>query len=148
MRHIGVRDGGGRARCGAGRYELPGRRASGWAGKVAAAFEHWRADRVVAEANNGGNMVRSVLETVAPALPLTLVHATRGKGARAEPVAALFESGKACLVGFFPELEDELTALTPGGFVGSGSPDRADAMVWAMNNLMFTGSGAPALRQV
>ncbi|HEV7661635.1 MAG TPA: terminase family protein [Allosphingosinicella sp.] len=110
----------------------------GWARKVAKAAEAWGADRVVAEANQGGDMVKAVLKAVAPGLPLRLVHASRGKVTRAEPVAALFETGEAKLAGRFPDLEDELAGMVTGGaYVGPGSsPDRADAMVWAMTELM------------
>jgi phage terminase large subunit-like protein len=80
----------------------------GWARRVAHALERWQADRVVAEANNGGQLVETVLRTVDPSLPLTLVHASRGKLTRAEPIAALYEQAKVAHVGAFPELEDEL----------------------------------------
>ena len=111
----------------------------GWARKVAAAAEAWGADRVVAEKNQGGDMIESVLRAADAVLPVKLVHAREGKSARAEPVSALFESGKAKLAGAFPELEDELAGLTAaGGYEGPGrSPDRADAMVHAMAELMF-----------
>jgi phage terminase large subunit-like protein len=113
-----------------------GLRPEGWARKVAAAAEAWGADRVVAEANQGGLMVETVLRTAAPSLPLRLVHASRGKAARAEPVSALFEARRCILAGAFPELEDEMTALTPNGYGRPGSPDRVDAMVWALSWLM------------
>jgi phage terminase large subunit-like protein len=111
---------------------------SGWARAVARAAAAWRADRVVAEANQGGDMVRDVLKAAAPALPLKLVRASRGKIARAEPVAALFENGEARFAGRFAALEDELAGMIAGGgYEGPGaSPDRADAMVWAMTALM------------
>ncbi|HLL29893.1 MAG TPA: terminase family protein [Allosphingosinicella sp.] len=110
----------------------------GWALKVAGAAEAWRAHKVVAEKNNGGLMVESVLRGADVSLPVKLVHAADGKSARAEPVAALFESGRAKLAGAFPELEDEMCALVlGGGYEGKGSPDRADAMVWAMTELML-----------
>jgi phage terminase large subunit-like protein len=110
----------------------------GWARKVAAAAEAWGAHRVIAEKNNGGAMVASVLRGADVGLPVTLVHAADGKVARAEPVAVLFESGKAKLAGRFPALEDELAGLTyGGGYEGPGrSPDRADAMVWALTELL------------
>jgi phage terminase large subunit-like protein len=109
----------------------------GWARRVAGAAERWGADRVVAEANNGGDMVMSVLRNVAPRLPVRLVHASRGKVPRAEPIAALFETGEAKFAGRFPALEDELAGMTAAGlYQGPGrSPDRADAMVWAMTEL-------------
>ncbi|HET9640707.1 MAG TPA: terminase family protein [Allosphingosinicella sp.] len=110
----------------------------GWARKVAAAASAWGAHRVVAEKNNGGAMVESVLRGADVSLPVRLVHAADGKSARAEPVAALFEAGRAKLAGAFPELEDELCALVlGGGYSGKGSPDRADAMVWALSELML-----------
>jgi phage terminase large subunit-like protein len=109
----------------------------GWARKVAAAAEAWGAHRVIAEANNGGKMVESVLRGAEAGLPVTLVHAADGKVARAEPVMVAFENGRAKLAGRFPELEDELAGLIyGGGYCGPGkSPDRADAMVWAMTEL-------------
>lgn len=115
----------------------------GWAKRVAAAAAAWDADRVVAEKNQGGAMVESVLRAAEARLPLKLVHAAEGKSARAEPVSTLFEGGKAKLAGAFPELEDELAGLlAAGGYEGpGGSPDRADAMVWAMSELML---GRPA----
>lgn len=111
----------------------------GWARKVAAAAEAWAADRIVAEANNGGAMVESVLRGAGLTLPVKKVHAAVGKAARAEPVATLFESNRAKLAGRFPELEDELAGmLRAGGYAGPGrSPDRADAMVWAMTELLL-----------
>lgn len=124
-----------------------GERPNGWARKVVAAADSWGAELVVAESNNGGDMVVQVLREQAAMLAVKKVHASRGKVARAEPIANLFESGKCWLAGFFPELEDELTAFTPGGYTGSGSPDRADAMVWAMSELMLRkGAGVPRVR--
>lgn len=122
----------------------------GWARRVADAAERWRAHRVIAEANNGGRMVASVLKGAAAGLPLKLVHASEGKSARAEPVAALFESGQARFGGRFPELEDQLCGLIPGGrYDGPGkSPDRADAMVWAMTALMLQAGGTPRIREL
>ena len=111
----------------------------GWAAKVARAADAWGAHRVIAEANNGGKMVEAVLRGAGVTLPVKLVHASEGKVARAEPVAALFESGRAKLAGSFPALEDEMAGLTyGGGYEGPGrSPDRADAMVWAMTELLI-----------
>ena len=111
----------------------------GWASKVVAAAEAWGADCVVVEKNQGGDMATSVLKTADPALPVRPVHARYGKGDRAEPVAMLFETGKARFAGIFPELEDELCAMIRGGaYAGPGrSPDRADAMVWALTELML-----------
>jgi phage terminase large subunit-like protein len=121
----------------------------GWAAAVASARAANRASLVVAEANQGGAMVESVLRACETHLPLRLVHARVGKGARAEPVAALFRSGKALFGGCFPELEDELAGFVMGaGWTGVGSPDRADAMVWALTELMLSGRGEPSIRLV
>ena len=116
-----------------------------WARAVANAARQWQADRVVAEANQGGAMVESVLRAAEIALPLRLVHASRGKVARAEPVAALYEAGRVRHAGTFPALEDELCGLLSGGaYQGPGrSPDRADALVWAMHELCLRGRSSP-----
>ena len=115
---------------------VAGLRPEGWARAVVTAAEVWEAGQVVAEKNQGGDMVESVLRAAAAHLPVRLAGATRGKAARAEPVALLFEAGKALLAGHFPKLEDEMVMIShAGGFAGGGSPDRLDAMVWAMGEL-------------
>ena len=112
---------------------VSGLRPEGWARAVANAAQAWRADRVIAEKNQGGEMVEAVLRGADCTLPVLLVHASRGKAARAEPVAALMEAGRVRLSGRFPELEEELGGITAGGYEGpTRSPDRADAMVWAI----------------
>jgi phage terminase large subunit-like protein len=115
----------------------------GWARAVAAAAARYDADRVIAEANNGGDMVHAVLRSVEAALPVRLVRASHGKVTRAEPVAALYEAGRVAHVGAFPLLEDEMCGLIAGGaYAGPGrSPDRADALVWALSELMLGGGG-------
>ena len=122
-----------------GDHSVRGLSPEGWARAVARAADLWEADRVVAEKNMGGDMVETVLRGAEVHLPVRLVSASRGKIARAEPVAALFEKGRARFAGAFPELEDELAGLTSGGgYEGPGrSPDRADAMVWALTELML-----------
>jgi len=123
----------------------------GWARVAASAAERWGADRIVAEGNQGGAMVTSVLRAADIRLPVTIVHAWNGKSARAEPVAALFERGAARFAGAFPELEDELAGLVAGGdYEGPGrSPDRADAMVYAMTELMLGKRRAePSIRRL
>jgi predicted phage terminase large subunit-like protein len=105
----------------------------GWARRVGYAYYRWQADRIVAEANNGGELVSTVLATVDKSLPVKLVHAARGKQTRAEPVAALYEQGKVHHVGGFPALEDEMTTWIPGE---GSSPDRVDALVWAITELV------------
>jgi len=122
----------------------------GWANRVAAAAARWGTSVVVAEANNGGAMVGSVLKAADLGLKVRLVHASKGKCARAEPIALKFERGKAYFAGAFPELEEELTGMQAGGgYEGPGrSPDRADAMVWAMTVLGETRSGVPRVRRL
>jgi phage terminase large subunit-like protein len=110
-----------------------------WAHAVAACAARQGADRIVAEKNQGGDMVESVLRSAEAGLPVTMAHAVLGKTARAEPVSLLYEAGKAWHAGVFPALEDELCGLQMGGgYAGPGrSPDRADALVWAMTELML-----------
>jgi predicted phage terminase large subunit-like protein len=119
-----------------------------WARAVARAHHRWGADRIVAEANNGGAMVESVLRAADAGLPVRLVHASRGKVARAEPVATLYEAGRVVHAGLFAQLEDEMCGLLAGGeYAGPGrSPDRADALVWALTDLMLGRIAAPGLR--
>jgi len=109
----------------------------GWGAKVSRLFAKHDADRVVAERNFGGEMVRAVLQAAAPNLPVTLVTASRGKHVRAEPVAALYEQRKVSHLGAFPDLEDEMCAMASNGFTGPGSPDALDALVWALTDLMI-----------
>ncbi|MEO7247820.1 MAG: terminase family protein [Novosphingobium sp.] len=118
-----------------------------WARAVARSAALWQADRVVAEANQGGAMVESVLRAAEINLPLRLVHASKGKVARAEPVAALYEAGRVRHTGCFPALEDELCGLMAGGgYQGPGrSPDRADALVWAMTELCLKARAVPKI---
>jgi predicted phage terminase large subunit-like protein len=105
----------------------------GWARRVADTYTKWGADRIVAESNNGGQLVESVLRTVSSTLPITLVHASNGKTARAEPVAARYEQGKAHHVGSWPELEDQMCTWVPRA--SRDSPDRVDALTWACTEL-------------
>ena len=120
----------------------------GWARRVEAAVARWNADIVIAEANNGGAMVGEVLRHVG--VRVKLAHAHRGKSARAEPIAFQFENGSAVFAGMFPELEDELSGLIAGGgYEGpTKSPDRADAMVWALHELSPTRSGIPRVTRL
>ncbi len=121
---------------------------AGWARAVASAAREWGADRVIAEANQGGAMVESVLRAADAALPVRLVHASRGKAARAEPVAALYEADKVHHAGYFAKLEDQLCGLLAGGgYEGPGrSPDRADALVWAITALLLNKRGEVQVR--
>ena len=115
-----------------------------WAGVVVKSFHDWQADRVVAEVNNGGDLVEMVLRTKDANLSYSTVHATRGKAIRAEPVAALAEQHRLHHVGFFPELEDQLVEFDPS-LAGQKSPDRMDALVWACTELMNNTGGWSAL---
>lgn len=112
----------------------------GWGRRAVAAYEEFRADRIVAERNFGGAMVEHVIRTIDRKAPYKEVTASRGKVARAEPVAALYEQGRVSHVGSFPELEDQMCQIDASGFIGEGSPDRADALVWALTELLVDGS--------
>jgi phage terminase large subunit-like protein len=103
-----------------------------WATAAVTAYYRHKADRIVAESNNGGEMVEMVIKTVDPSVPVRLVHASRGKQTRAEPIAAVYEKGHAHHVGVFSALEDELALWTPG----DPSPNRLDALVWSMTELL------------
>ncbi|MEO1787820.1 MAG: ATP-binding protein, partial [Pseudomonadota bacterium] len=109
---------------------------SDWAAAAIAAMDEFRADKLVAEVNQGGQMVREVLRQVDPLVPFKAVHASRGKVARAEPVAALYEQGRVRHGLNLEDLEDQMTKMTVRGFEGDGSPDRVDALVWAIHELI------------
>jgi phage terminase large subunit-like protein len=133
-----------------GDHSVSGLSPDGWGRAVVAAAEAWGADRVIVETNQGGDMVAGILHGIDSALPVRPVRARFGKCKRAEPVAALFEAGKAKFAGAFPQLEDQLCGMTSGGgYEGPGrSPDRADAMVWAMAELLLGRRGEPTIRQL
>jgi phage terminase large subunit-like protein len=114
--------------------DLSGRhKPDAWGRVAVGAFGEYKADRIVAEANQGGEMVSHVLRTIDRDVPIRLVHASRGKVARAEPVAALYEQGRVSHVGVMPRLEDQLCTWSHG----MASPDRMDALVWALTELML-----------
>lgn len=106
-----------------------------WGNIGATAFDRHQADRIVAETNYGGEMVRFVMQTARPGIPFKKLTASRGKAVRAEPISALTEQGKIRFAGNFPALEDELCSFTTNGYVGTNSPNRGDAFVWAMSEL-------------
>ncbi|MEL6111221.1 MAG: terminase family protein [Pseudomonadota bacterium] len=118
-----------------------------WGMRAATAYEDYQADAIVIETNQGGEMARHVLKSIDAALPVKSVFASRGKQARAEPVAALYEQGRVRHVGAFPTLEDQLTTYT-GLATGRGSsPDRLDALVWALTELLLQKEpGQPGIR--
>ncbi len=108
-----------------------------WARAAIAALERHGGDRLVAEVNQGGDLVESVIRQIDPLVPFRAVHASRGKVARAEPVAALYEQGRVGHLRGMPLLEDQMCRMTAKGFEGRGSPDRVDALVWALTDLMI-----------
>ena len=112
-----------------------------WANAAIALYHRSSADRIVVEANQGGDMVRHTLQTVESQIPIKTVHATRGKRTRAEPISALYEQGKVKHVGAFPVLEDQMCSWTPE----SDSPDRLDALVWGLTELMIGSKTPPAI---
>lgn len=116
--------------------------AAGWAGAAVEAFRRHGADRMVAEANMGGDLVAAVIRQQDAFLPLTLVHASKGKAVRAEPVAALYEQGRVAHGPGLARLEAQMGQMTRGGFTGAGSPDRVDALVWALTELMVDRAAA------
>lgn len=118
----------------------------GWARRVVETARMVEADQIVAEANQGGEMVRTVLEQAGCETPVKLVHAVRGKRARAEPVAALYEQGKVVHCGRFMALEEELMGL--GSEAPGHSPDRADALVWAISSLLLDRAAGPRIRLI
>jgi predicted phage terminase large subunit-like protein len=109
----------------------------GWARAAVTGYHKYHADRIVAETNNGGEMVEHTLRTIESTIPYRAVHASRGKLTRAEPVAALYEQSRVHHVGAFPALEDQMCQWTPG----DSSPDRMDALVWLLTDLMIDGAG-------
>jgi phage terminase large subunit-like protein len=106
-----------------------------WAKRAVSLYRSWEADAIVIEVNQGGDMVAHTLRTIDPNVKIKEVRASRGKHVRAEPIAALYEQGRVAHVGSFPELEAQMTQMTTNGYEGEGSPDRVDALVWAMTEL-------------
>ena len=119
-----------------------------WARHVVALSEKWDADYILVEINQGGEMVKSVFNAIGADVMLQTVYASKSKSARAEPIAALYEQGRVKHVGGFSELEDELCTLGIGGVMGGKSPDRADALVWAVNDLLLKPRRNPGVRSL
>jgi phage terminase large subunit-like protein len=115
-----------------------------WASKAVELYREHMADRIVAERNQGGDMVRHTLHTEDETVPVKLVHASRGKMARAEPVSALYEQDKVRHVRGLNDLEDQMVQWEPLGSIGS--PDRLDALVWAITDLSLNGYAKPTLK--
>ncbi|MCI4661452.1 MAG: terminase family protein [Neomegalonema sp.] len=134
-------------------WSVQGASPQSWAERAVAAYHHHRADRLVAEVNQGGDMVETILRQCDPGLAFRPLHASRGKMIRAEPVAALYEQGRVVHLGALDRLEDEMCSLSRDRSQAlrarSGaarSPDRVDALVWAITELLLTPSGAPRVR--
>ena len=108
----------------------------GWARRAVHAYRTWKADRIIAEVNNGGDLVEATLRMVDSTIPFRQVRASRGKVVRAEPVAALYEQGRIHHAGHFDQLEDQQCSFTPENIAGN-SPDRVDALVWAVTELFL-----------
>jgi phage terminase large subunit-like protein len=106
-----------------------------WASRAVSLYRSYAADGIVVEVNQGGDMVAHTIRTIDPTAKVIEVRASRGKHVRAEPIAALYEQGRVAHVGSFPDLENQMTQMTLAGYEGTGSPDRLDALVWALTAL-------------
>lgn len=118
-----------------------------WARRAIALYHEYEADAVLAEVNQGGEMVAAVLSAEDATVPVLMRHASRGKWLRAEPVAALYEQGRVRHAGRFSALEDEMCDFAPEGLSSGRSPDRLDAMVWALTELMLGADRKPRIRR-
>ena len=116
---------------------IQGASPSDWAKAALGALKRHNAERLVAEVNQGGDLVETVMRQIDPLVPFRKVHATRGKAARAEPVALLYEQGRVGHAEGLEELEDQMCQMTAQGYQGKGSPDRVDALVWALHELIL-----------
>lgn len=126
---------------------VQGKSPNAWAKAAIAAYHEHLCDQLVAEVNQGGDLVSTVIRSVDGTVPIKTVHASRGKIVRAEPVAALYAQGRVFHVQGLQDLEDEMGQMSTAGFRGKGSPDRVDALVWALTELMLgTGTAVPQVR--
>lgn len=123
-------------------------RPTAWAQKAVALYHRYAADSIVVEVNQGGDMVSTVIHGVDASVAVKPVRATRGKWLRAEPVAALYEQGRVAHARRFPELEDEMCDFGPGGLSDGRSPDRLDALVWALTELLLGPHATPRIREI
>jgi predicted phage terminase large subunit-like protein len=106
----------------------------GWARRAVNAYRHYQADRIIGESNNGGDLIEATIRTIDRTVSYKKVIASRGKLVRAEPISSLYEQAKVFHARHFPELEDQMCMYVPGTF--DGSPDRVDALVWALTDLL------------
>ncbi|CCB65616.1 DNA-packaging protein [Hyphomicrobium sp. MC1] len=127
---------------------IQGRTPEIWANAALGAFDDYEADRMVAEVNQGGDLVISVLQRFRENFPVVKVRATRGKWVRAEPVAALYAEGRVAHVGRFDALEDQMCSFGADGTMRGRSPDRADALVWAITDLLLADTMKPSVRML
>jgi phage terminase large subunit-like protein len=127
---------------------LQGREPHVWARAAVSAYREFAADRIVAEVNQGGDLVEGVLRQIDHAVPIRTVRATRGKWVRAEPVAALYAEGRVAHVGHHALLEAQMLAYGTDGFAHGRSPDRLDALVWALTELMLDPPASPLVRML
>jgi len=127
---------------------VQGREPHVWARAAVAAYENFAADRIVAETNQGGDLVESILKQTSANVPVRQVKATRGKWVRAEPIAALYAEGRVVHVGGFRQLEEQMCAFGADGLAHGRSPDRVDALVWALTDLMIDTQPVPLVRRL
>ncbi|WP_417693438.1 DNA-packaging protein [Roseibium sp.] len=127
---------------------LPQAKPGQWAAAATGLYHALDADCLVAEVNQGGEMVSEVIRSVDDTAPVKRVHASRSKHARAEPVAMLYDQGKVKHAGVFPELEDEMCDFSPSGLFSGRSPDRLDALVWAVSELLLGSRAEPRVRHL
>jgi phage terminase large subunit-like protein len=125
---------------------IQGRDPATWAHAAVAAYHDYQADRIVVETNQGGDLVVQVFKGIDANLPVKKVHASRGKYLRAEPISALYAEGRVAHVGEFPELERQMCDFAADGLSNGKSPDRLDALVWALTELMLTSTRKPVIR--
>ena len=125
---------------------IRGREPATWARAAVAAYVDFEADRIVAEVNQGGDLVVNVIRQVDASVPVRQVRATRGKWMRAEPVAALYAEGRVSHIGHFADLEQQMCDFATDGLSAGRSPDRLDALVWALTELMFSKPRNPTIR--
>ena len=119
-----------------------------WAKNAIALYHQLEANQLVAEVNQGGDLVENILHQIDPTVPVKKVHARRGKWLRAEPVSALYDQGRISHVGPLPELEDQMCDFGPNGLSNNQSPDRLDALVWALTELLLCQPSQPRMRRL
>ena len=127
---------------------IQGRDPATWAKAAVAAYHDYQADSIVVETNQGGDLVVQTFKGIDATVPVKKVHASRGKWLRAEPVAALYSEGRVAHVGEYPELERQMCDFAADGLSNGRSPDRLDALVWAVTELMLVATRRPGIRQL